>query len=189
MSFTLQAVLAPLLAKYKISTVMIESLFVSCFVPITVEPVGCLLRRWLVPPAGSSPAVRASVWWWCRLSAPGRRCCLSAGRADTDVGLLWLWGRNHTGYKPIRFSVRYSCCRLWMFDICSCSYLFIVFLYLIAFIVFKSSFSFFTCQTSGFLYSDLTMFCSDYQKSNVWGELLLSWVDGSRHFSLCEQLH
>lgn len=150
MSFTLQAVLAPLLAKYKISTVMIESLFVSCFVPITVEPVGCLLRRWLVPPAGSSPAVRASVWWWCRLSAPGRRCCLSAGRADTDVGLLWLWGRNDTCYKSVSFSVRYSCCRLWMFDICSCSYLFIVFLYLIAFIVFKSSFSFFTCQTSGF---------------------------------------
>lgn len=184
MSFTLQAVLAPLLAKYKISTVMIESLFVSCFVPITVEPVGCLLRRWLVPPAGSSPAVRASVWWWCRLSAPGRRCCLSAGRADTDVGLLWLWGRNHTGYKPIRFSVRYSCCRLWMFDICSCSYLFIVFFILLLLLFLNLPLVFLLVKPQVF-----TMFCSDYPKANAWGEWLLSWVDGSRHFSLCEQLH
>lgn len=74
-------------------------------VPITAGPVGCLWRRWLGPPAGSWPAVPASAWWWCRLSAPGRRCCPSAGLGDTDAGPLWLWGRNTTHYNPVDSSV------------------------------------------------------------------------------------
>lgn len=36
----------------------------------------------------------ASAWWWCRPSAPGQRCCLSAGLANTDAGLLWLWKKE-----------------------------------------------------------------------------------------------
>lgn len=65
------------------------------FVPVTAEPGGCLWRRWLGPPAGSWPAVPASASWSCRLSAPGQRCCLSAGLADTDAGLLELWGKGY----------------------------------------------------------------------------------------------
>lgn len=69
--------------------------------PFTEEPVGCPWRRWPGPPAGSSPAVPASVWWWCHPSTPGRRCCLSVGLADTDAGPLWLWGGNPTCHDSI----------------------------------------------------------------------------------------
>lgn len=60
----------------------------------TVEVKGCPGGLWLGPPAGSSPAVPASAWWWCRPSAPGRTWCPSADPEDTAGGLPAPWNRT-----------------------------------------------------------------------------------------------
>lgn len=86
------SVLAPHVTEYKFKSVCVSCEF------FTAGPAGCPGRRSLGPPAGFWPAEPASVWWWCHPSAPGRRCCPSAGRVDTDGVPLWLWGRNNT--KP-----------------------------------------------------------------------------------------
>lgn len=116
--YVLPFVLLPHWAKNTKSTPWRESFCVSCklhahVLVVTAAPAGCPWRRWPAPPAGSSPAVPASAWWWCRPSAPGRRCCPSAGPAGTDAGLLWLWGTNTTHITSQRLDTRRDSTWCW----------------------------------------------------------------------------
>lgn len=79
-------------------------------VGVTAGVEGCPGRLWPDHPAGSSPVGPANVWWWCRLSGPGRRWCLWAGQGGTAAELLWLCRGTNTGHMYM-YAVTTYCSR------------------------------------------------------------------------------